>query len=65
MMIFNVLFYFIFFYKKLYSTDVYYYKNLTLDVYYNERDFKNETKLPVIIFIHGGFWLNGKYLFFI
>ncbi|OUM66239.1 hypothetical protein PIROE2DRAFT_6577 [Piromyces sp. E2] len=44
-------------YKK--ATNVYYYKNLSLDIYYNERNYNNQTKLPVIIFIHGGFWING------
>ncbi|OUM59258.1 hypothetical protein PIROE2DRAFT_15252 [Piromyces sp. E2] len=44
-------------YKK--ATNVNFYKNLSLDVYYNERNFKKSTELPVVIFIHGGFWLNG------
>ncbi|OUM58238.1 hypothetical protein PIROE2DRAFT_16549 [Piromyces sp. E2] len=44
-------------YKK--DADVNYYKNLSLDIYYNERNYKSFEKLPVIIFIHGGFWING------
>eukprot|EP00833_Pecoramyces_ruminatium_P006668 jgi/Orpsp1_1/1180700/evm.model.c7180000074366.1 len=42
------------------DTDVNYYKNLLLDVYYNESKIEKIQKKPVVIYIFGGGWFSGS-----